>query len=154
MSNAGDGKRRSARCVPLPFRTFAELLAKGLEVHVYCAGCRGFRRAEIKPEHLDRCFAGARFRCPCGAPGHPSFRPPGELITPGSAIEHVDLYCGRCVPPWEIRDVRLEMPPWSTAPLGRGERYRCPSRGRLVAMLAQGQPGIPFTERYRESRRD
>lgn len=81
-------------------------------------------------------------------------RPPGDLIKPGSAIERVDLYCGHCVPPWEVRDVRLELPPWSTAPLPRGERYLCPGCERPVDMLAQCQPGIPFTERYREERQE
>jgi len=75
--------------------------------------------------------------------GHPSIQPPGEPITPGSAIERVDHYCGRCVRPWQIRDVRLELPPWSAAPLGRGARYSCPGCGRLVDMLAQVSPAFP-----------
>jgi hypothetical protein len=96
----------------------------------------------------------ARFRCPCGGPGHPSIRPPGPLIPPGSGIERFDLYCGSCVPPWEIRNMRRELPPWSTSPLGPGERYLCPGCRRPVQMAFQGLPGIPFTDRYNEGRVD
>jgi len=34
------------------------------------------------------------------------------------------LYCRRCV--WQIDQVQLDQPPWSTSALGRGDRYRCP----------------------------
>jgi hypothetical protein len=79
MSN-GMTPRRAARRVPL-------IAGFGLETHVWCSHCKIFRRSEIPPDHLRRCFPGARFRCRCGGFGHPSFRPPGELITPGSSSE-------------------------------------------------------------------
>src|SRR5258707_3940457 len=103
MSDRGNGKtsvlRRSARYTPLPLRTFGDIVAHGLEVQV--SGRQGQR------------FAGARFRCRCGGFGCPSIRPPVPVqFAPGDMI--ADLYCGGCVPPWEIRDVRLDPPPWST----------------------------------------
>ena len=79
------------------------------------------------PRWSGRRFAGARLRCQkrrydgvlCGGFGHLSIVPP-ERINPASAIERVHLACGRCVPSWEILDVRLDLPPRSTITLGKG----------------------------------
>ncbi len=100
--------RRSSRRAPLPFSTFGEILAHGLKVEVWCTRCKSWGPADLSGRHGLR-FAGARFRCKCSGFGCPSLRPatpvqfaPGDMIT--------DLYCGGCVPPWEIRDVRLDRP--------------------------------------------
>jgi hypothetical protein len=68
---------------PLPFRTFGEIAALGLELTVHCSSCS--REAKLDPtdERLrHRCFAGARLRCTamiqrytrpsstCGQPGY------------------------------------------------------------------------------------
>jgi hypothetical protein len=72
MSN--EKRATKLRRVPLPVVTFADLAAFGLEVHVWCPRCHTMRRATIPAEKLRTRFAGAAFRCHCGAPGYPSFR--------------------------------------------------------------------------------
>ena len=62
-------KQRPSRIVPLPFATFGELLAFGLEIHAWCGRCKSMRKVEIGPRRLRRPFAGARLRCRCGCPG-------------------------------------------------------------------------------------
>ena len=37
-----------------------------------------------------------------------------------------DLYCNHCLPPWEMPDVRLDQPPWSSVTLGKGQSFACP----------------------------
>jgi len=64
-----------ARSVALPIATLGELLAHDFEIHVWCPRCHEFRRPTIPAERLRHKFAGARFRCRCGAPDYPSFRP-------------------------------------------------------------------------------
>ena len=62
----------------LPFTTFGEAVALGLEAHVYCPSCYTTRQLDPAGDRLrHRCFAGTRFRCTnmrwtgaiCG--GHP-----------------------------------------------------------------------------------
>ena len=66
---------RARSVVVLPVATLGELLAHGFEVHVWCPRCHEFRQPTIPAAKLRRRFAGFRFRCHCGAPGYPSFRP-------------------------------------------------------------------------------
>jgi hypothetical protein len=56
------------------------------------------------------------------------------------------------VPPWEIREVRFDLLPWSAWRLASGEHFLCPGCRRQVSMAFQGQPGIPYTERFGEQR--
>jgi hypothetical protein len=120
------GDRRSAS-VPLPFRTFGEILAHGLEVEVWCTRCKSWGRADLAGRHGQR-FAGARFRCKCGGFGCPSISPAAPVpFAPGDMI--TDLYCSGCVPPWEMRDMRLDRPPWSTV-----SAFLCPGCRRRVQM--------------------
>ena len=95
-----------ARAVVLPIATLGELLAHGFEIHVWCARCHKWGHPKIPAEKLRRRFAGARFRCTrCRAPGFPSFRPgPNAVQRQGDTI--IDLYCLRCLPPWEMIDAR------------------------------------------------
>jgi hypothetical protein len=58
--------------------------------------------------------------------------------------------CGRCVPPWEIRYVRFDIPPWSGCTLANGEGFACPGCGQPVTMMSHNLPGTPFTSRFRE----
>jgi hypothetical protein len=128
---------------PLPFTTFGEILAHGLAVHVWCAQCKNWGRANLSGRDAQR-FAGARFRCGCGGFGHPSIRPATPTqATAGDTI--TDLYCGRCVPPWEMRDVRLDRPPWSGVAAGGG-RFLCPGCRRQVLMSQRTvEAGRPVT---------
>ena len=68
----------------LPFTTFGEAAALGLEAHVYCPSCYTTRQVDPAADHLrDRCFATTRFRCTnvrwtgktCGSPGSVTIRP-------------------------------------------------------------------------------
>jgi len=142
------GLRPGLRLVPLPFATFGELLAFGLEVHAYCPKCHSRRRVEIGLGRLRKPFAGARFRCTCGSSGHPSITPPGGAAIVDELIEYFDFYCGRCVPPWEIRTMRFDLPPWSACPLQRGEGFACPGCGQPITMMSRNLPGTPFSPRF------
>ncbi len=109
-----------------------------------------WRRVEIGVRRLRQPFAGARLRCRCGGYGHPSIQPTDGSAPIDDTIEYVDLYCGRCVPPWEIRHVRFDLPPWSACTLARGERFGCPGCGEPVTLMTRNPPGTPFTSRYRQ----
>lgn len=89
----------------LPFTTFGEIAALGLEVHVSCSGCQALRRIDPTAAIVrERCFAGARFRCshtrwddvPCGTPGLVKVRPP-VLLPVGGAVTLAFLQCGHCL---------------------------------------------------------
>jgi len=142
--------RPGLRLVPLPFATFGELLAFGLKVRDWCTGCKSWREVEIGVRRLRQPFAGARLRCRCGGYGHPSIHPPDGHAPIDDTIEYADLYCGRCVPPWEIRHVRFDLPPWSACTLASGERFGCPGCGEPVNMMTNNRPGTPFSSRFRE----
>jgi hypothetical protein len=133
MSNEKKNAKRSARYVPLPLMTLGDLLAHGLEIHVWCPRCHKWGHPTIPAERLSRRFAGARFRCGCGAPGYPSFRSgPGTAPRLGETI--TDLSCPHCVPPWEMPDARFNQPPWSNTPLVDGQIYTCPGCRRPILM--------------------
>jgi hypothetical protein len=138
MSKEGTSSKRAALYVPLPFTTFGDLLSFGLEIQVWCLPCHTMRRAIIPAEKLRTRFAGKRFRCRCGAPGYPSIRPGPMAPKGGDTI--TDLYCPRCLPPREIRDVRLDAPPWMSAPLAKGQNYVCPGCRRPVLMHMRKEP--------------
>ena len=88
------------------------------------------RRTTIPADKLRSRFAGRRFRRRCGAPGYPSIRPGPTVPKGGDTI--VDLYCPHCLPPWEMRDARLDGPPWTSAPLAGGQQYAGPGCRRRV----------------------
>ena len=126
-----ENEKPATRHVPLPFTTFGELLSFGLEIHVRCPRCHEMRRPTLPASKLRTRFAGKRFRCHCGAPGYPSFRPgPYAYKRTGDTI--ADLYCPYCLPPWEMRDVCFEQPPWSSVP--DNARLLCPGCRRPVLM--------------------
>ena len=78
--------RRSVRGVPLPFRTFGDILAQGLVVDVWCTRCKSWGRADLTGRHGQR-FAGARFRCEqCGSVGLPSLGK--QRLWPGKLADH------------------------------------------------------------------
>jgi hypothetical protein len=88
-------------------------------------------------ELKSRTLATARFRCMavrpsgelCGGIGAPTIRP-AKLLPIGGTITLAFLYCKCCV--WQIDQVQLDRPPWSTSGLGPGDRYRCPGcRGQV-----------------------
>lgn len=140
----------------LPFTTFGEIAHLGLAARVWCCACKSWGSVDAADARwADRPFAGARLRCSkaridgqiCRGIGALSIAPPGR-INPGSGISHAVLHCTRCVPCWEIVDVRYDLPPWPA--LARGERFRCPGCRGPVAMVFHGGPGIPYTARFEE----
>ena len=127
--------RRTA--APLPFTTFGEIAALGFKAQVYCIGCKQWGQIDATdPRWCYRRFAGARLRCTRTRYDGAACRSPGQLsIGPADGAEpivgqqYTDPSCSHCVPPWEIRDVRLDQPPWSA-----GERFKCPGCRRPVMM--------------------
>ena len=118
-----------ARSTVLPIATLGELLAHGFEVHVWCPGCHKWGRPTIPAGKLRKRFAGARFRCRCGTPGYPSFRPgPQAAKRQGDTV--TDLYCPHCLPPWEMLDVRLAL----------GQAWNCPGCCRRILMHTRKEP--------------
>jgi hypothetical protein len=129
-----------SRLVGFPIQTFAEISRLGLVLEVWCLKCKTSRRPDLAGPAADRCFAGARLRCRhCGGSGYPSIDPP-EIIAPDAAIKRAHLFCERCVPPWQMRDVRHDRAPWSALDIAAGERWRCPGCGGEVGWHWQGVP--------------
>jgi hypothetical protein len=139
-------KAKGGKLHPLPFTTFGEIAALGLEVEVRCAGCRHEVKFDPADEQLrNRPFAGAPFRCTatiqrytahpayiCGRPGHVYIRP-HERLQVGGPVTLAFLFCRRCAPyGWQINHVQLDQPPWSATRFGPDDRFRCPAcHGRV-----------------------
>jgi hypothetical protein len=147
-SAAVSSRQKQPRIVPLPFATFGELLAFGLQIHAWCGSCKSMRKVDIGPRRLRRPFAGTRLRCRCGGYGHPSIQLPASRKPIDGASEYCDLLCSRCVPPWEIRHVRFDLLPWSACALASGECFGCPGCGAPVTMLTYNRRGTPFTSHF------
>ena len=76
----------------LPFTTFGEAAAFGLEAHIYCPSCYTTRQLDPTAHRLrDQCFATTRFQCTnvrwtgetCGGPGSVTIRPAEPLPVGG-----------------------------------------------------------------------
>ncbi len=134
--------------VAFPIVTFADMEGLGLQLQVWCLGCKRYAEVDLSGSLAHRLFAGARFRCRrCGSVGAPSLAPV-ERLPPGSAVLHADVFCQRCVPSWEVREVRFDKPPWSALDVRR-QRYACPGCGALVDWIWYGRSGMPFTNAFR-----
>ena len=130
----------------LPFTTFGEAAALGLEAHVYCPSCYTTRQLDPMADNLrGRSFAGARFRCTnvrwtgntCGGQGTLTIQP-AALLPVGGDVRIAFLWCDRCLPPWQISHIPIDRPPWNVVGSrgregGFGERFRCPGCGGRVA---------------------
>jgi hypothetical protein len=134
---------------PLPFTTFEEIAALGLELHVHCPSCHATRRLTIECQPWrDRRFATARFRCRavswrreiCDSPGAVQVRP-AKLLPIGGAVTLAFLFRRRCT--WSIDRVQLDQPPWSTARMASGDRYCCPACGGRVNWHIHGPTWCP-----------
>jgi hypothetical protein len=95
----------------LPFTTFDEIAALGLEAEVHCSSC--YRQTKVDPTDRrlsERVFAAAPFRCsgmrdrgfavplqPCRASGFVYIKPAVRLPVAGE-VTLIFLSCSRCVP--------------------------------------------------------
>jgi hypothetical protein len=136
----------------LPFATFGEAAALGLEAHAYCPTCYRTRQIDPAADQLrNRCFAGARFRCTsirwngetCGNPGTLTMRP-AALLPVGGAVTLAFLWCDRCLPPWQISYIPIGRPPWSVVYSRKGDRFRCPGCQSGVRWHVHGPKWRPF----------
>lgn len=152
--------------LPLPFTTFEEIAALGLEVEVSCPSCHHIASADPASQQLRaRRFVDVRFRCQqliqpytahparrCNTLGHLAIRPPADkAIQPGQAVPHAIVSCGSCVPHWEIAQAPRHDPVWK--PLwdkikDARTRIRCPGCGAGLITSWHGGEGIPFTQNY------
>jgi hypothetical protein len=134
-------------CLPLPIATLGDIEQLGLELWLWCWGCKSKRRVAIDPELSGRRFAGSRFRCTrimwdgatCGSAGVPTIRPPVR-VPADQAAGLADLYCERCVPPWSILEVDASHQPWR---LMAGQAFSCPGCHRPVKYLVREAPRRP-----------
>jgi len=135
--------------VAFPISTFGDIARLGLELRVWCLGCKRYGSVDASaPALACRPFASSRFRCgQCGGMGAPSIVPI-ERVKPGSSIRFADVFCQRCVPPWEVREVRFDRPPWSSIDVAN-QRYQCPGCGRDVDWIWHGGVGVPFSVGFR-----
>ena len=159
---AGEPKRRAGKAIALPFRTFAEIEAHGLELQVWCSGCHTIRRLELEPAYRNRVFAGARLICKrlvaaqfgsvgrvtCNSIGHLQIRLP-QAIDPSLAIECATLACPKCVPPWEVGPIPRDWPTWAEALATSGAYFVCPACHTRLNTFWSGGAGVPFSERFR-----
>jgi hypothetical protein len=134
----------------LPFTTFGEAAALGLEAHVYCPSCYTTRQLDPMTDNLrGRSFAGARFRCTnihwtgntCGGPGTVTIRP-AELLPVGGDVRIAFLWCDRCSPRLRADVAALRSRIYarvgggSVAPrVARSSSNRAVSRNRRAAVL-------------------
>jgi hypothetical protein len=147
----------------LPFTTFDELAALGLEVEIRCPSCYRVTKIDPADERLrDRPFTVTRFRCagmrdygfahprrPCEGLGHVHIRPPDATrIRPGQAIPWCSIACPRCVPYWEIDQAPRDQPPWQAIWAQPGARLACPTCRSVLTTVWHGGDGIPFTDGY------
>jgi hypothetical protein len=140
----------------LPFKTFGEIAALGLQAKIYCPGCHEHRPIDPAAEHLrDRCFATTRFRCTktrytgdiCGCHGSVEIEPT-VLLPVGGEDPLAFLSCGTCLPPWEINYVPIDRPQWSVVKRERDDRFKCPGCQRAVAWRIHGPTWRPIYCRY------
>jgi hypothetical protein len=48
LAVAREPNRQTGKAIALPFRTFAEVDAHGLELQVWCSGCHTIRRLKLE----------------------------------------------------------------------------------------------------------
>jgi hypothetical protein len=53
------------------------------------------------------------------------------------------LYCGTCLPSWEINHVPIDKPPWSVVNHKGNDRFKCAGCGRAVAWRIHGPAWRP-----------
>jgi hypothetical protein len=144
-------KRAAANFSRYRLVTFGEIAALGLKASIYCSGLYEHCRIDPIAEHLrDRYFARARFRrtklrytgAVCGCLGSVAIEP-SVLLPVGGEETLAFLYCGTCLPSWEINHVPIDKPPWSRLNRKSNDRFRCPGCGKAVAWRIHGPSWRP-----------
>jgi hypothetical protein len=128
------------RLVPLPLSTFSDVAALGLELHVWCPGCKATRPVDVKALHARR-FPGSRFRCArCDSPGRPKVRP-AVLLPVGGADRLAFPWCNACN--WEAGHLPIDQEPWNVVNRAPGDRFACPGCRRAVQWHIHGPTWRP-----------
>jgi len=153
--------------VALPFTTFDEIAALGLEVEINCPACRHRAKADPRSDRLrGKRFVDVRFRCRqmvqrwtahpaacCDTLGHLCILPaPGKVILPRQAILYAHVACGSCVPHWAILQAPRQDPVWKPVwdrMANKRNRLACPGCNDPLITSWQGQDGIPYTDGWR-----
>ena len=136
----------------LPFKTFGEIAALGFKATVYCSRCYEHRPIDLAAKHLcERCFATTRFRCTkirytgsvCGSSGSVEIEP-FVLLPVGGEDTLAFLFCGTCLPSWEIKHVPIDRAPWSVVNHKGNDRFKCPGCRKAVAWRIHGPAWRPL----------
>jgi hypothetical protein len=150
----------------LPFTTFDQVAALGLEVEIYCRRCHHQAKADpASPQLRGKRFVDVRFRCHqtvklwtaeparrCDSLGCLTIKPPADkAIRPGQSILHAYVGCGTCVPGWSIAQARRDDPLWKPIWDKEGPRNRigCPGCGHKLITHWSGHDGIPYTDGWK-----
>ena len=67
---------------------------------------------------------------------------PGRTAT--GAVTVAFLWCDRCLPPWQISYLPIDLAPWSAVDRRTGNRFRCPDCGCAVRGHIDGPTWQPF----------
>jgi hypothetical protein len=140
-----------------PFRTFDDIAALGLEVHIYCPSCyRYVGPIDLGDKRLrGRSFIGARFTCQqalriyndarqvCGCLGHVIVRPrPADFIPPNKSTPWCSISCPRCVPTWEVSQAARHLHSWNGIWTEPGVRLACSVCRSVLTTSWSGLEGV------------
>jgi hypothetical protein len=132
----------------LPYTTFDEIAAHGLEVEIECRKCRHRAMADpASPLLRGKRFVDVRFRCQqfvqpwsaqparrCHSLGHIHIKPTPDKKIHGQGIMRAYVTCGNCMPSWSIDQAPLDDPLWKPiwGRATRSNRLVCPGCGRKL----------------------
>lgn len=150
----------------LPYTTFDEVAALGLQVEIYCRQCHHQVKADpASPQLRGKRFVDVRYRCHrmvqrwtaepskrCGALGTLTIKPAADkAIRPGQSILHAYVGCGNCVPAWSIAQARRDDPLWKPIWDQESPRNRlgCPRCQNKLVTSWSGHDGIPYTDGWK-----
>jgi DNA-directed RNA polymerase subunit RPC12/RpoP len=151
----------------LPYTTFDEIAATGLEVEIYCPRCHHEVMVDLASPQLRRKhFVDVRFRCHrmvqrwtaepakrCESLGTLTIKPPADKMNgPGHSILHAYIGCGNCVPAWSIAQARRDDRSAVEAIWDQESprnRLGCPRCHHKLVTSWSGNDGIPFTDGWK-----
>lgn len=138
----------------LPFTTFDEIAALGLQVEIECRRCHHRAMADpASPRLRGTRFVDVRFRCEqliqpwtaeparrCHSLGHLNIKAPADKKIRGQGIMRAYITCGNCVPGWSIEQAPLDDPLWKPIwdRATRSNCLVCPGCGRKLITVWTG----------------